>query len=404
MKKPFSLFLSLVAAVLLFSGSALCQEMSRQEMIKELSALKERVKKLEKALMALEETETSGKEVAEHESQHGDEMETNESTEPLETFIKGVELSGTIEVEAVYEKFDPKGEKKENSSDLTLETVDLAVDALITDRIRTHILLEYEDGEDIVVDKAMIHFQAEEVCVPDLSCNSPWYASVGKLKLPFGYFENHFINDLLTENLGESTETAVVAGIHNPFVNIAAGIFNGDLDKAGNDNRIENYVAAGIFTLPEDIFPDVDLMAGVSYTSNIADSDDLADFFDEEFGSDTIIDYVSGFSSFLSVSLMDRFFFEAEYVGAIESFEENKNFKPKTWDFQFAVKPMEDIEVAVLYGGSSDTLNFLPDTQYGIAGFYEIVNNTSIGLEYLYEKFDNDDKVNRLTTQLAVEF
>lgn len=240
--------------------------------------------------------------------------------------------------------------------------------------------------------------------MPDLSCNSPWYASVGKLKLPFGYFESHFINDLLTENLGESTETAVVAGIHNPFVNIAAGIFNGDLDKAGNDNRIENYVAAGIFTLPEDIFPDVDLMAGVSYTSNIADSDDLADFFDEEFGSDTIIDYVSGFSSFLSVSLMDRFFFEAEYVGAIESFEENKNFKPKTWDFQFAVKPMEDIEVAVLYGGSSDTLNFLPDTQYGIAGFYEIVNNTSIGLEYLYEKFDNDDKVNRLTTQLAVEF
>ena len=404
MKKPFSLFLSLVAAVFLFSGSALCQEMSRQEMIKELSALKERVKKLEKALMALEETETSGKEVAEHESQHGDEMETNESTEPLETFIKGVELSGTIEVEAVYEKFDPKGEKKENSSDLTLETVDLAVDALITDRIRTHILLEYEDGEDIVVDKAMIHFQAEEVCVPDLSCNSPWYASVGKLKLPFGYFESHFINDLLTENLGESTETAVVAGIHNPFVNIAAGIFNGDLDKAGNDNRIENYVAAGIFTLPEDIFPDVDLMAGVSYTSNIADSDDLTDFFDEEFGTDTIIDYVSGFSSFLSVSLMDRFFFEAEYVGAIESFEENKNFKPKTWDFQFAVKPMEDVEVAVLYGGSSDTLNFLPDTQYGIAGFYEIVNNTSIGLEYLYEKFDNDDKVNRLTTQLAVEF
>ena len=176
------------------------------------------------------------------------------------------------------------------------------------------------------------------------------------------------------------------------------------MDEAGNDNHIESYVAAGILTLPEDILPNVDLKTGVSYMSNIADSDDLTDFFDEEFGTDIIIDYVPGFGSFLSVSLMDRFFFEAEYVGAVKSFEEDDNFKPKTWDFQFAFIPIEDVEVAVLYGGSSDTLNFLPDTQYGIAGFYEIFNNTLIGLEYLYEKFENDDKVVRLTTQLAVEF
>ena len=405
MNKLLSFFLSLVAAaVFLFSGSALCQEMSKQEIIKELNALKERTKRLEEALMALYETETSVKEEAEDEIQHGDEMETNESTEPLEKYIKGVELSGTIEVEAVYEHFDPKGDKKENSSDLTLETVDLAVDAFITDRIRTHVLFEYEEGEDLVVDKAIIHFQAEEVCVPDLSCNSPWYASIGRLKIPFGYFESHFITDLLTENLGESNETAVVAGIHNPFINIAAGVFNGDLDKAQNHDHIERYVAAGIFTLPEDILPNVGLMTGVSYISNIADSDNLTDFFDEEFGTDTIEDDVAGFSSFLSVSLMDRFFFEAEYVGSVESFEEDENFKPKTWNFQFAFTPIQDVEVAILYGGSSNTLNFLPDTQFGIAGFYEIFNNTSIGLEYLYEEFENDDKVVRLTTQLAVEF
>jgi hypothetical protein len=157
-------------------------------------------------------------------------------------------------------------------------------------------------------------------------------------------------------------------------------------------------------------------MIGVSYISNIADSDDLAEFFDEEIDlvdPIEIEDYVAGFSSFLSVSFMNRFFFEAEYVGAVESFEEDENFKPKAWNFEFAFIPIEDFVVAVRYAGSSDTLavtllpvtlNFLPDTQVGICGIYEIFNNTSIGLEYLYEEFENDDEVVTITTQLAVEF
>ena len=114
---------------------------------------------------------------------------------------------------------------------------------------------------------------------------------------------------------------------------------------------------------------------------------------------------------------MNRFFFKAEYVGAVESFEvesfeEEKNFEPKAWDFEFAFIPIEDLEVAVRYGGSSDTaitlptdtFIFLPDTQIGICGIYEIFNNTSIGLEYLHAKFENDDEVVTITTQLAVEF
>jgi len=54
--------------------------------------------------------------------------------------------------------------------------------------------------------------------------------------------------------------------------------------------------------------------------------------------------------------------------------------------------------------------NFLPDTQVGICVIYEIFNNTSIGLEYLYEEFEyyeesgNDAEVVTITTQLAVEF
>ena len=403
MKKLLTCFLSLVVAVFLFSGSALAQEMSKEELTEELKALKERTRRLEEALTIPEKAETSVIKEDEDEIQPGGTRELNKDVEDLEKYIQGIEFSGTIEVEAGYEHSKSKGGKIEDYSDLALATVDFAVDALITDRMRTHVLFEYEDDENVIVDEAIIHFQAEEVCVPDLSCNSPWYFSIGKLSIPFGYFESHLISGPLTEDLGESKETAVVAGIYNPFINIAAGVFNGDIDKAGNDDHIESYVAACTFTLPEDVSPNVGLMIGVSYISNIADSDDLADFFVDEY-ADTILDYVAGFSSVLSVSFMNRFFFEAEYVGAVESFEEDKNFKPKAWNFEFAFIPIEDIEVAVRYGGSSDTLNFLPDMQVGICGIYEIFNNTSIGLEFLYEEFENDDELFSLTVQLAVEF
>lgn len=406
MKKLLTCLLSTVFAVFLFSGSALAQENSKEELTKELKALKERMRSLEEALEISEKGEAS-------------DITEDEDVEDLEEYIQRIEFSGTIEVEAVYEQIKPKVGKKEDHSDLTLATVDFAIDALINDRMKTHVLFEYEDDEDVeedlIVDEAIILFQAEEVCVPDLSCNSPWYASVGKLTVPFGYFESNFISGPLTEDLGETKETAVIAGIYNPFINIAAGVFNGDTDKAGNSNRIESYVAACTFTLPEDVSPNVGLMIGVSYISNIADSDELADFFIEEFDPDpiAITDYVAGFSSFLSISFMNRLFIEAEYVGAVESFEEDKNFEPKAWNFEVAFIPIEDFEVIVRYGGSSDTLpvtllpdteNFLPDKQVGICGIYEIFNNTSISLEYLHEEFENDDEVVTITTQLAVEF
>ncbi len=407
MKKLLTCFLSILFAVFLFSGSALAQEMSKEELAEELKALKERTRSLEEALAIPEKAETS--DIIEDEDV--------EDVEDVEEYIKRIEFSGAIEVEASYEQIKPKVGEKEDYSDLTLATVDFAVDALITDRMRTHVLFEYEDGEEVIVDEAIIHYQAEEVCVPDLSCNSPWYASIGRLSIPFGYFESHFINGPLTEDLGETKETAVIAGIYNPFINIAAGVFNGDVDMNGNDDRIESYVAACRFTLPEDASPNVGLMIGVYYISKIADSDDLTDFFDAEFGTDEIIEYVAGFSSFLSVSFMNRFFFEAEYVGAVESFKDDENFKPKAWNFEFAFIPIEDFKVAVRYGGSSDTSdafgtteNFLPDTQVGICGIYEIFNNTAIGLEYLYEEFEyyeeigNDAEVVTITTQLAVEF
>ncbi len=116
MKKLLACFLSIVFAVFLFSGSALAQEMSKEELAEELKALKERTRSLEEALAIPEKAETS--DIIEY-----------EDVEDLEEYIKRIEFSGAIEVEAVYEQIKPKVGEKEDSSDLTLATVDFAIDA-----------------------------------------------------------------------------------------------------------------------------------------------------------------------------------------------------------------------------------------------------------------------------------
>lgn len=125
----------------------------------------------------------------------------------------------------------------------------------------------------------------------------------------------------------------------------------------------------------------------------------------------TIQEHISGFSAFLSASFMNRFYFEAEYLGATErfkpgelSFDGGQAFKPKAWNSEVAYRVTEGLEFAVRYEGSDDCGNFLPKEQYGGALIYGLLENTSLAFEYLHGKFENDDKRDLLTVQVATEF
>lgn len=87
-----------------------------------------------------------------------------ERVDELESIMKGIELSGVVEIEAGYSDydFDDPAEEDESSSDLAVPTVELAVDAGITDQLKGYILFLYEDDESVTVDEAIIHFQADE--------------------------------------------------------------------------------------------------------------------------------------------------------------------------------------------------------------------------------------------------
>ncbi|MBW2576217.1 MAG: LbtU family siderophore porin [Deltaproteobacteria bacterium] len=313
-----------------------------------------------------------------------------------------ITLSGLIEAEACYENYDydNPATDDDDSSDITLATVELGVDVDIIKHVKGHVLFlwEEDDTEPVDVDEGFITLDGEDVV--------PLYLNVGKLYVPFGNFESHFISDPLTLELGETRESALTVGYVNEWMDVSVSAFNGDIDETGEDNHIESYVAAASFSVPEELISNFGITAGVSYISNIADSDGL-----EGETPDQIKDYVDGFSAFLSISFMDKFFFEFEYLGALDEFEAGElsfdggmEFQPETWNFELAYAATDRLEVAVKYEGGDDLGDFLPEDQYGAAVTYGLFENTSLSLEYLYGKFENDDERNLFTTQLAVEF
>jgi hypothetical protein len=330
--------------------------------------------------------------------------------EVLDKIRSGIGFSGAIEVEAGWSKVEAADGEEEDSSALELAAAEFAVDAGITENVKGHVLFKYEEDEDVFVDEAFIMINAEDACTLDQSCGTPFFGVAGKLYVPFGAFESHFASDPLTLELGEARETAAVTGVGVPWVTAAAGIFNGDIKETGDDDNFNNFFATAVLHVPEEIAEGWGLRTGVSWISNIADSNGLTDFMAEAFTTDEapfeneVQSLVQGFSAFVSLAFLDQFFVEAEYLGALDSFDENPDFEPQAWNLEFAYAPVEAVELAVRYGGSDKSLNFLPETIYGGVVTYSLFENTSLALEYQYGEYENDDEEQSVTAQLAVEF
>jgi len=410
MKKTiYAVILAFVFTVMT-SGSALAESMSNYELMQELKKTQKRLQELEEKL----ESRMSKK------SELKTEPEDPKSVQGLADRVRKVEdqlketplfgewskkitISGLLEAEASYEdkEFDAANKDDEESSDLTLATLELGIDADIAKHVSGHALLlwEEDDTEPVDLDEGYITLDGEDVL--------PMYLNVGKLYVPFGFYESHFISDPITLEIGETRESAATVGLANDMFEITASAFNGNVEEEGDDNHIDNFVGSAYFRLPEDVRPGFSMMLGGSYINNLADSDGL----EGEIPNEEINDYVSGLGSFLSIAYQDRYFLKAEYVGALNDFEADelefsngKSLEPKAWNFEFAFVPIPDLELAAKYEGGEDLGNFQPENQYGGAITYNLFKYTSLSLEYLYGEYENEDERNLVTSQLAVEF
>ena len=321
----------------------------------------------------------------------------------LETFGKYLRFHGLLELEGIWEK--PEG--GDESSDLTLATAQVQLAVEINENIGGHVVFLYEEveGEDdtVEVDEALIHLTHP---FDVLGGRIGIYG--GKMYVPFGMFNSHFVSDPLTLELGETNNTALYFDyLWGDLVEFKTGFFNGEVDTTGDNNSIDSFVAA------VEVTPAEGLSFGLSYISDLAESDGELVADENLYRSS-----VAGGAAYLSASY-GILTFEAEYLAALEKFDRDlvaanldlgddasglSGRRPRAWNLELALAPAEGWEVAVKAEQARD---FMDDARrHGIVVAHGIFRNTSLALEYLHSdgKGEGNDPVHTTTAQLAFSF
>lgn len=322
----------------------------------------------------------------------------------LKTVTDNVALSGLVELEMNATDSDITDE---DTSDITLATVELAIDATLSDWSSGHLLLLYEEGEEddhIIIDEGTVTFGNTE--------KFPGYLTAGKMYVPFGSFESNMISDPLTLELGETNDSAVQVGFEAGDFYGSIYAYNGDVNEVGEDDEVDTFGAnLGYGTVIDTMVINV----GIDWMNNIGDTDGLGDALPDE-----IEDYVGGLSvhAFLETG---PFTFIAEYVTALDDFE------PAELDFKgdgaepesFMIEAAYTTELfggrattfAIGYQGTDEALALeLPEERYIGTVSLELFANTNLALEYFHdEDYDESDggtdkDADSATMQVAVDF
>lgn len=327
----------------------------------------------------------------------------------LQAINDHVELSALVEAEASKrEDYD-----NEDASDISLATVEIGLDARVSEWSSAHVLLLYEDSEEdahVVIDEGFITLgNTEEL---------PIYLAAGKMYVPFGSFESNMISDPLTLEIGETGESAVHAcfeasGIYGSFYG-----FNGDINEAGRDDEIDSFGTSLGFAMEND---SMSLKIGTGWMNNIGNTGGIGDFLDDrEIANPEEVDnYVDGFS-FHSVFSFGPFTLIGEYVGALDNFApdevafKEQGAKPSSYNLEAAYS-MEIADRATTfalgYQATDEALDLgMPESRYIGAVSMDLFPHTALAIEYFldvdYGTGDggSGEKANTLTLQLAMKF
>ncbi len=322
-----------------------------------------------------------------------------------EKITEKITISGLIEVEAAAEDVEFSDNTTDAGSDLILATAQIGLGLKATEHISGDVIFLFEEDEtDLEVDEAAINLT-----------NDVLFGRFGRQYLPFGVFNSHFISDPLTLELGETRETALLAGYQRDHFNLSAFLFNGDAEKVGEEDHLRDWGASLTVTLLED------LEFGASYLSDLADTDVellLLSKADNQYEH-----RVPGWSAYAIIGF-GPFELAGEFLGATKSFKatdldengDGSGDKPVAWNFELAFYPATNVELALRYEGSNEFAD-QPENQYGAAASWGPWEHITLSVEYLRGRFDSDfaveavngdgspaDERDLVTAQVAFEF
>lgn len=373
--------------------------------------LLERVVELEKMLVSREEKGSVEQRLQQVEGSPEGRKEEATAGADEHSLLQGindhVELKGLVEVEAVSsEDFN-----RDNTSDITLATVEVGLDARISDWSQAHLLLLYEEGEEddhLVIDEGTITFGKLDTFPASLT--------VGKMCLPFGSSVSNMISDPLPLSLGEINDSAVLAALQASgfYGSLYAG--NGDLDERNKDDQIDVWGAGvGFAHEGEELSVDVAL----DWLNNIGDTNALGDYLEGNTGASELDDYVEGLAAHILLGC-GPFDFAAEYVRALDRFKTDEmafagvGAGPRAWSLEagmtFDLLARKTIFSLAFQGTDEAQALSLPEERYSAAIRMFVLENTSVAMEYLHDEDYNvsdggtGNDADGVTMQVAAEF
>ena len=376
----------------------------------ELQAIKARLMQLEQLVEEQSKTISKQDEAIEEKTRQIEELVADprirEEPKFEDNWFNNIEIGGVAEVEASYS--DP--DEGESSSDIVLATMELAVAAQVNEWVSAEsTLLFEEDDTDLEFDVAYI-----SIANPD----QPWFVTTGLIYEPFGTFETNLISDPLTLEVGETRESTILGGIeYNGFTG-GIYVFNGDLEKDGDDD-IDNF---GAFAGYEQESEKSTFAFHLGYINDIGDSDTLQDVIQDNIDAAGV-----EYSDFVGAVSLDGTFtygpfnLIGEYIMAIDDFEfdelafKDDGAEPEAFNFEagysFTLAGI-DMTAAIAYQGTDEAVALeLPEERIMGGLSADIFESTALSIEWAHdEDYSASDGGtdefggNIITSQLAVEF
>lgn len=294
-----------------------------------------------------------------------------------------ITFNGLIEVEA--EMRDARHGDSESS--LTLATLELDFSARISSAVRADIALLYEDDGDnpLDVDVAAMTYEPTET----------WHLTAGQVYLPFGRYETRMISDPLTLELGETRETALLAGYTRAGFSGALYLFDGDA-RAQSAQWIDNFGIDLGYALQGDGYG---LNVQLGYINDLGDSDGLIDTAGE------IHQRVGGLA-FGAILELGPFTLIGESVGARHAFESGET--PSAYNVEAAYAFTLAGRQAGLALGRQETRDAagteLPHKHSIATLSLGLLEETAIGLQVSSSEDYQGERSRALLVQLSSEF
>jgi len=348
------------------------------------TSMEDRMMAMEKSLRYLEQRVASQDEVIKEKDRQISEMAAS-SESSGGSWFNSVEIGGVVEVEA--NNVDADGGSDE--SDIYVATVEIGVTAQVNDWTAAEIVLLYEDDGDseLDVDTATI-----SIANPD----SIWALTTGQYTVPFGYYSTNLLSDPITLDAAETGDSAVEFGIANNGFSASAYVFRGD-----QQSDIENYGFAFGYETETDDFA---FSGGLGWINDIAESDTVVD------DGTAMTNEAEAWTAFAQLDIAS-FTFIGEYVAATDSLDAyNSSDKPSFFNIEagYSFEAMGRPAVfAIGFQGSDDAADYAGgmDKERTLAALsMEVMDGTSVTVEYANAEDYAGDETDTLTGQLSVEF